>query len=127
MSPLIVLTVISGYFAVLFLISKITSRKVDTETYFTGNRQSPWYVVAYGMIGATLSGVTFISVPGWVTSTQFSYMMVVIGYLLGYFTMPWCCCHCITNSGLPQFTITSKAGLVFGRTKPALFIFCFRG
>jgi len=68
----------------LFVISWITSRKSNNESFFVGNRVSPWIVVAYGMIGASLSGVTFISVPGWVGDTQFSYMMVVFGYLLGY-------------------------------------------
>lgn len=76
-----------GYTALLFLIGYITSQRSDNESYFLGNRQSPWYVVAYGMVGASLSGVTFISVPGWVSDAGFSYMMVVIGYLLGYFVI----------------------------------------
>lgn len=72
------------YTFLLFLISWITSRKANNESFFLGNRKSPWFVVAYGMIGASLSGVTFISVPGWVGETGFSYMMIVIGYLVGY-------------------------------------------
>ncbi len=68
----------------LFGIAFITSRKATNETFFLGNRLSPWFVVAYGMIGASLSGVTFISVPGWVGDTAFSYMMIVLGYVLGY-------------------------------------------
>ena len=87
MSPQLILISFLGYTFLLFAISIITSRKSDNESYFVGNRVSPWYVVAYGMVGASLSGVTFISVPGWVSDTQFSYMMVVIGYLLGYFTI----------------------------------------
>jgi Na+/proline symporter len=87
MSPQLILISFLAYTFLLFTVSFFTSRKSNNESYFVGNRASPWYVVAYGMIGATLSGVTFISVPGWVTSTQFSYMMVVIGYLLGYFTI----------------------------------------
>ncbi|MDR2979699.1 MAG: sodium:solute symporter, partial [Bacteroidales bacterium] len=59
----------------------------DNKTYFTGNRKSPWFVVAYGMIGASLSGVTFMSVPGDVATTQFTYFGVVLGYILGYFTI----------------------------------------
>jgi len=66
------------------VVSWITSRKSDNESFFVGNRVSPWYVVAYGMIGASLSGVTFISIPGDVRSTQFSYMLIVLGYLFGY-------------------------------------------
>lgn len=72
------------YTAVLFLITWITSRKATNETFFRGERKSPWYIVAYGMIGASLSGVTFMSMPGWVGSTGFAYMMVVFGYFFGY-------------------------------------------
>lgn len=85
MKPELILLVFLVYTSLLFAISFITSRKSDSESYFLANRQSPWLVVAYGMIGASLSGVTFISVPGWVSDRQFSYMMLVIGYLLGYF------------------------------------------
>ncbi|MFW5821687.1 MAG: sodium:solute symporter, partial [Bacteroidota bacterium] len=82
---LLLLTVIIGYFLVLILISWYTSRKADNDSFFIGNRKSPWYVVAFGMIGASLSGVTFISIPGWVGSSQFTYMQMVLGYLVGYF------------------------------------------
>jgi Na+/proline symporter len=84
MSSTLVLTVISGYFILLILISYFTSRNADNKTFFTANKQSPWYLVAFGMIGASLSGVTFISVPGWVADSQFSYMQMVLGYLVGY-------------------------------------------
>ena len=84
MTPGLILSVILGYFLLLILISWFTGRNNDNETFFTGNRQSPWYVVAFGMIGASLSGVTFISVPGWVEASQFSYLQMVLGYLLGY-------------------------------------------
>ena len=84
MSPQLVLSVIFGYFSVLIIISFLTSSKADSKTFFTANKQSPWYLVAFGMIGASLSGVTFISVPGWVGTTQFSYFQMVLGYLAGY-------------------------------------------
>ena len=84
MSPLLVIGIISGYFLVLILIAQATAGKGDAKTFFTGNKQSPWYLVAFGMIGASLSGVTFISVPGWVADTQFTYMQMVLGYLAGY-------------------------------------------
>ncbi|MCF8228744.1 MAG: sodium:solute symporter [Bacteroidales bacterium] len=84
MSPVSILIVFLVYTALLFGISIITSRKATNETFFLGNRLSPWFVVAYGMVGASLSGVTFISVPGWVGDTQFTYMMIVLGYILGY-------------------------------------------
>jgi len=84
MSPGLILTAIIAYFLVLIAISFFTSKRDDNDAFFLGNRKSPWYVVAFGMIGASLSGVTFISVPGWVESSQFSYMQMVLGYLLGY-------------------------------------------
>lgn len=87
MDSKLVLIVITSYFALLFLISWFTSRKVSSETFFTGDRQSPWFLVAFGMIGASLSGVTFISVPGEIGNTQFHYFQVVLGYTLGYFTI----------------------------------------
>ncbi|MHA7131600.1 sodium:solute symporter [Algoriphagus namhaensis] len=87
MNPQIVLAVIAAYFFLLFLISWFTSRKVSSDTFFTGDRQSPWFLVAFGMIGASLSGVTFISVPGEVGNTNFYYFQVVLGYTLGYLTI----------------------------------------
>ena len=84
MTPILTITVLLAYFLVLILISKITSEDQGNESFFVGNRQSPWYVVAFGMIGASLSGVTFVSVPGWVATSQFSYFQMVLGYLVGY-------------------------------------------
>jgi Na+/proline symporter len=84
MSPGLVFTVIAAYFALLLTISYFTSRNADSDTFFTGNRQSPWYLVAFGMIGASLSGVTFISVPGDVGNDQFSYFQMVLGFVPGY-------------------------------------------
>jgi len=80
----LVLIIITSYFLLLFLISYLTSRNVSADTFFTGDRQSPWFLVAFGMIGASLSGVTFISVPGEVGNTYFHYFQVVMGYTLGY-------------------------------------------
>lgn len=84
MSPFLLLTTVLAYFALLIGITYLTSKDDSNKVFFRANRNSPWYVVAFGMIGASLSGVTFISVPGWVGSTQFSYMQLVIGYFLGY-------------------------------------------
>ena len=72
------------YTLLLFAVMRITSKKANNETYFVGNRKSPWFIVAYGMIGASLSGVTLLSVPGDVYKTQFTYYGIVIGYMLGY-------------------------------------------
>jgi len=84
MNPYVSLIILIVYFAMLITVSVYTSRGADTNTFFTANRQSPWYLVAFGMIGTSLSGVTFISVPGAVANIQFSYFQVVIGYILGY-------------------------------------------
>ena len=89
MSPQLILLVFLSYTAMLFIVSFITSRKANNQSFFVGNKKSPWFVVAYGMIGASLSGVTFISVPGWVGKTQFSYMMVVFGYIAGYYAIAY--------------------------------------
>lgn len=87
MSPLLVITILAVYFSMLILISVITSRGADTNTFFTGNRQSPWFLVAFGMIGASLSGLTFISVPGNVGKIGFGYYQVVLGYVIGYWVI----------------------------------------
>jgi SSS family transporter len=85
MSSGLILFFILAYFLVLISISYITGKRADNAAFFIGNRKSPWFVVAFGMIGATLSGVTFISVPGWVSDSQFSYIQMVLGYLAGYY------------------------------------------
>ena len=87
MSTSLIITVIIGYFTTLFVISYFTSRNANNDTFFIGNRKSPWYLVSIAMIGTSISGVTFISVPGWVLTSQFSYMQMVLGYLLGYFVI----------------------------------------
>jgi len=89
LSPVLILAVIIGYFLVLIGISFFTSGKGDNKTFFTANKNSPWLLVAIGMIGASLSGVTFVSIPGLIgkesgANINFSYMQMVFGYLLGY-------------------------------------------
>ncbi len=76
--------VILFYFFVIFLIAHYTIRGATTAAFFNADRESPWYLVAFGMIGTSLSGVTFISIPGWVAASKFGYMQIVLGYLLGY-------------------------------------------
>lgn len=85
MTPTLIFTSFIAYTLLLFIVTWITARKATSESYFIGNKSSPWYVVAYGMIGASLSGVTFMSVPGWVGQTHFTYFAIVLGYLIGYF------------------------------------------
>ena len=82
-----ILLLIAAYFLVLLLISYFTGKNDSNADFFKAGRQSPWYLVAFGMVGASLSGVTFISVPGWVEASEFSYMQVVLGYLVGYFVV----------------------------------------
>lgn len=84
MNPTTVILFILAYFGVLLLISFLTSQKANNDSFFIGGNKSPWYLVAFGMIGASLSGVTFISVPGWVGASEFSYMQMVLGYFFGY-------------------------------------------
>lgn len=84
MSPFLIVSVLAIYFLMLIAVSHFTKGSDDNSAFFTGNRNSRWYVVAFGMIGASLSGVTFISVPGWVGTSGFSYMQMVVGYFLGY-------------------------------------------
>ena len=84
MSSSLILTLLLGYFLVLIIISYITGKNDSNVDFFKAGKQSPWYLVAFGMIGASLSGVTFISVPGWVEASQFSYFQVVLGYMAGY-------------------------------------------
>ena len=84
MSPTLLFSFVIGYFVVLLLVAWWTSRKSDNESFFIGNRNSNWMLVAFGMIGTSLSGVTFVSVPGGVGGGSFFYFQVVLGYLLGY-------------------------------------------
>jgi len=84
MQASLILSLIAAYFIVLILISFLTGRKGSNADFFKAGKESPWYLVAFGMIGASLSGVTFISVPGWVEASQFSYFQVVLGYTVGY-------------------------------------------
>lgn len=84
MSSTLILICVIAYSVLLFGVTWITSRGATNESFYVGNRSSKWYLVAYGMIGASLSGVTFISVPGAVGTAQFGYLQVVLGYMIGY-------------------------------------------
>jgi SSS family solute:Na+ symporter len=84
MNPAYIILLIVAYFSLLIFISYITSKSADNKTFFKANNSSPWYLVAFGMIGASLSGVTFISVPGWVEGSNMSYFQMVLGYVVGY-------------------------------------------
>lgn len=87
MNPLFVGAIVLGYFVLLIGISWLTTRNTKSTDFYTASRESKWYLVAFGMIGASLSGVTFISVPGEVANSNFYYFQVVLGYLVGYFVI----------------------------------------
>lgn len=89
MQPITILLFVAAYTLILFGVTWLTSRGASNETYFVGNRSSRWYLVAYGMIGASLSGVTFMSVPGDVSTKQFAYFEMVLGYLAGYMVISY--------------------------------------
>jgi Na+/proline symporter len=87
MSATQILILIAAYFGLLILISHFTGKNDTNADFFKAGKKSPWYVVAFGMVGASLSGVTFISVPGWIEGSQFTYFQVVLGYMFGYFVV----------------------------------------
>ena len=90
MQPMYVLIVVVAYLGILMLISHLTSRKgSNNDTFFRANRSSKWYVVAFGMIGTSISGVTFISVPGWVSTIDMTYMQMVMGFFAGYLVIAY--------------------------------------
>ena len=84
-----ILIIIATYFCLLLSISYFTGRRDSNQDFFKADKKSPWYIVAFGMIGASLSGVTFISVPGWVQESQFSYLQIVFGYFFGYIVIAY--------------------------------------
>ena len=84
MSAGLLFSFVIGYFVILLIVAWYTSRNSNNDSFFIGNRNSNWMLVAFGMIGTSLSGVTFVSVPGGVGSSNFYYFQVVLGYLIGY-------------------------------------------
>ena len=81
---MIILLTVLAYFAILFGISRLTSRRADNNTFYRANRRAPWYMVAFGMVGASISGVTFVSVPGMVLTSQMTYLQMCLGFIVGY-------------------------------------------
>src|SRR5215213_10588022 len=87
MSPALLFVIVLLYFILLLIVAYYTSRNSNNDSFFIGNKNSNWMLVAFGMIGTSLSGVTFVSVPGTVGTSAFSYFQVVIGYFIGYFVI----------------------------------------
>lgn len=82
---MLILSTILIYFCVLMVMGRITSRKSDNETFYRGERKSPWYMLAFGLVGASVSGITFVSVPGMVMKQDMTYIQTCIGFIFGYF------------------------------------------
>src|ERR1700694_2265644 len=87
MSPLMLFIFVMIYFSVLLVVAYYTSRNSNNESFFIGNKSSNWMLVAFGMVGTSLSGVTFVSVPGAVARESFAYFQITLGYLIGYFVI----------------------------------------
>ena len=84
MSPILLFSFVIAYFIVLLVVAKITGKNSTNESFFIGNKNSNWMLVAFGMVGTSLSGVTFVSVPGAVAKESFAYLQITFGYLIGY-------------------------------------------
>lgn len=82
-----ILITVALYFCALFVMSRLTARRSSNDTFYRANRRSPWYMVAFGMVGASISGVTFVSVPGMVMNIQMTYVQTCLGFILGYFAV----------------------------------------
>jgi len=112
------------YFSVIMLIAWLTSRGATSHTFFNANRRSQWYWVAFGMVGTSLSGITFMSVPGWVGTTQFSYMAMVLGYIAGYFLIAFVLLPLYYKLNLPSIYsyLHQRFGVISYKTGAAFFI-----
>ena len=82
---MVIILTILAYFAVLLLFSRLTSRQANNNTFYRGDRRSPWYMVAFGMVGASISGITFVSVPGMAMMSGMTYLQMCLGFIVGYF------------------------------------------
>ena len=124
MSAAVLLAFVLGYFALLLAVAWWTSRRADNEAFFVGSRNSPWLLVAFGMVGTSLSGVTFISVPGAVGLTQFTYLQIVIGHVLGYLVVAFVLLPLYYRHGLTSIYgyLAQRLGPRSYRTGAAIFI-----
>src|SRR5437868_14840331 len=118
MSAGLLFSFVIGYFLLLLIVAYYTSRNANNESFFIGNKNSNWMLVAFGMIGTSLSGVTFVSVPGTVGSAGFAYFQVVIGYLLGYFVIAFVLLplYCRLNLTSIYNYVQHRSGLVSYKT-----------
>ena len=124
MSPTLLFTFVIGYFLILLGVAWYTSRNSNNDSFFIGNRNSNWMLVAFGMIGTSLSGVTFVSVPGAVGRDAFSYFQVVIGYFLGYFVIAFVLLPLYYRLNLTSIYnyLSTRLGFVSYKTGASFFI-----
>lgn len=124
MSPLVLLAFVLGYFMLLLLVAWRTSRRADDASFFIGNRRSHWLLVAFGMVGTSLSGVTFVSVPGTVAASGFTYLQIVLGHVLGYAIVAFVLLPLYYRLGLTSIYryLGDRFGAVSHRTGAGFFI-----
>jgi Na+/proline symporter len=124
MSPILTVSIILIYFLVLLVISWYTARNAGNFGFFAGNKSSPWYIVAFGMIGTSLSGVTFVSVPGTVETQGLSYLIVVLGYFVGYLAIAYILLPLYYKLGLTSIYtyLQQRLGITSYKTGALLFI-----
>ena len=124
MTAPVLLAFVLGYFALLLGVAWWTSRRADNEAFFIGSRSSPWLLVAFGMVGTSLSGVTFISVPGAVGLTQFTYLQIVLGHVLGYLVVAFVLLPLYYRHGLTSIYgyLEHRLGPRSYRTGAAIFV-----
>lgn len=118
-----ILAIVLFYFAILMVVSWFTTRKSDNEAFFVGNRRSPWALVAFGMIGASISGVTFVSVPGMVLHSDMTYLQTCLGFILGYIVVAFVLLPLYYRLNLTTiYTVLQRAGTGAYKTGAAFFI-----
>ena len=125
MTPGLILGFVGLYFIVLFAIARWTSKGATNSDFFVAGKKAPWYLVAFGMIGASLSGVTFISIPGQVAGSEFSYMQMVLGYILGYVVIAYVLIPVFYRLNLVSIYtyLKGRFGTVSHKTGAAFFLF----
>lgn len=111
--PMIIVATLLVYFAVLFAVSRLTTKNATNDTFYSGGRRSPWYVVAFGMIGASISGVSFVSVPGMVVHSSMTYLQMCLGFIAGYFVVAYVLLPLYYKNNLTS--IYTYLGMRFGR------------
>src|SRR3954452_10480410 len=117
MSAGLLFSFVIGYFIILLIVAYFTSRNANNDSFFIGNKSSNWMLVAFGMIGTSLSGVTFVSVPGAVNKEAFAYLQVTLGYVVGYVTIAFVLIPLFYRLNLPSIYHYLSSRLGFGAYK----------